>query len=262
MGTRERRQRQIVDREQLFLSAARELIREEGLLKLQMSRLAERCEYAVGTLYQHFASKEDLLVALVTQSVREHAGLFERVGRWKAGTRERMFGIGVADMIFVRRNPDHFRLAQYALCEVVWQAASAQRREQLLQANKPVAGVVTGIVEEAVRAGDLALRGQTPQELTTGLWSLAFGFHNLAHAEGVLEDFTVHEPYRVMCRHMQHLLNGCGWQPLADPSDTRALERLIRRVSDEVFGDLCEDRARPARRAAARASRREKEAWT
>lgn len=250
MGTKERRQRQVADREQQLLAGARELIREDGLLSLQMSKLAERCEYAVGTLYQHFESKEDLLVALTTQSVCEHASLFRRVAEWKAGTRERMFAIGVADMIFVRRNPEHFRLAQYALCEVVWKAASAQRREALLAANKPVAATVAGIVDEAVAAGDLDLKGQSPQELTSGLWALSFGFHNLTHAEGVLEDFTVREPYRLMCRHIQHLLNGCGWKPLADPADMRALDRLIRRISDEVFGDLCQQSsARSSRRA-------------
>ena len=255
MGTKERRQRQVADREQQVLAAAHELIRAEGLLNLQMSKLAERCEYAVGTLYQHFASKEDLLVALTTQSVAEHASMFRRVAEWKAGTRERMFGIGVADMIFVRRNPGHFRLAQYALCEVVWKAASPLRREALLAANQPVAGVVAELVREAVKAGDLDLRGQTPQELTSGLWALSFGFHNLTHAEGVLEEFTVREPYRLMCRHIQHLLNGCGWKPLADPADTGALDRLIRRVSDEVFGDLCKTDVAPAPRRASRAAR-------
>jgi AcrR family transcriptional regulator len=246
VGTKERRQRQIADREQLFLDAARELIREDGLLKLQMSPLAERCEYAVGTIYQHFASKEDLLVALTTQNVREHAELFQRVAQWRARPRERMFAIGVADMIFVQRNPDHFRLAQYALCEVVWQAASPARREALLAANKPIAACVAGIVEEAVAAGDLDRHGQSPQELTTGLWSLSFGFHNLAHAEGLLEDFSVREPYRLMCRHTQHLLNGFGWKPLADPGDRRALDQLIGRVKQEVFADLCQARGRTA----------------
>ena len=62
VGTKERKLRQLEARELLVLDAARSLICENGLLKLQMSRIAEKCEYAVGTLYQHFAGKEDLLV--------------------------------------------------------------------------------------------------------------------------------------------------------------------------------------------------------
>lgn len=239
MSTQERRQRHFAEREQLFLEAARGLIRDQGLLNLQMSKLAEQCEYAVGTLYQHFASKEDLLLALTTAQAQEHAQLFQRVAEWKAGSRERMFAIGVADTIFVHRNPEHFRIAQYALCEVVWRAASADRREDFLAVTQPIGDIVVAIVEAAEAAGDLNLRGLSPQQISTALWSLSHGTHNLVHVEGLLEGFSVHAPYRLMCRHMQVLLNGFGWQPLADPGDEMALNALIERIRREVFADIC-----------------------
>lgn len=239
MGTRERRQRHFAEREQLFLDTARALIRDQGLLNLQMSKLAEQCEYAVGTLYQHFASKEDLLLALTTAQAQEHAELFRRVASWQAGTRERMFAVGVADMIFVHRNPEHFRIAQYALCEVVWRAASADRREDFLAATQPIGEIVVGIVESAVAAGDLHLNGLGPSQVSTALWSLTYGTHNLVHVEGLLEDFSVRAPYRLMCRHLQVLLNGFDWRPLADPADEAALAALIERIRREVFADLC-----------------------
>lgn len=237
MGTRERKQREFAEREQGFLSAAFELIREDGLLNLQMSRVAERCEYAVGTLYLHFSCKEDLLLALVTDRVREHVDLFRRAGDWKAPSRDRMFAIGVADMIFVRRHPEYFRIAQYSLCEVVWKAASPERRQAFLDVTDPVGQVVVGIVNDAVAAGDLDLRGQSPQALATGQWSLCSGFHNLVHAEGVLEDFTVREPYQLMCRHIQYLLNGLGWKPLIEVGHDAPLTALIDRVCKEVFNE-------------------------
>lgn len=242
MGTKERRQRQFAEREQLFLDRARELIREHGLLNLQMSRLAEKCEYAVGTLYQHFASKEDLLLALTTVQAQEHTELFRRVADWKTLSRERMFAIGVADKIFVQRNPDHFRISQYALCEVVWHAASPDRREDFLAACQPIGQCVVGIVEDAVRQGDLPLNGLNAQELCTGVWALCNGTHNLVHTEGVLEEFAIRDAYRLMCQHIQIMLNGFGWKPLVDPADAPATDRLIQRIKKEVFHDFCCDR--------------------
>ena len=56
-----RRQREIALREQAFLDQAQALIQRDGLLSLQMARIAEESGYAIGTLYKHFASKEDLL---------------------------------------------------------------------------------------------------------------------------------------------------------------------------------------------------------
>ena len=86
MGTKERRERQFQEREQRLLTAARQLIVRDGLLNLQMAKLAEISEHAMGTLYQHFASKEDLLVALMTESVAEQAVLFQKASAWKAST--------------------------------------------------------------------------------------------------------------------------------------------------------------------------------
>jgi AcrR family transcriptional regulator len=240
VGTRERRQREFLDREQLFLAAARELIREQGLLNLQMSRIAEKCEYAVGTLYLHFSSKEDLLLALTTETAKEHVQLFSRAAAWQAGSRDRMFAIPVADSIFVRRNPEFFRIAQFALCEVVWLAASAERREDFLElATKPVGAVVQGIIEDAVTCGDLELGGLSQEALSLGFWALTNGTHNLVHAEGVVESFQRQDPYRLLCRHVNVMLNGFGWKPLVNPHDEAALDALIHRIENEVFHDCC-----------------------
>lgn len=241
MGTKERRQREFEDRERVFLDCARDLIRDEGLLNLQMSRIAEKSEYAVGTLYKHFASKEDLLLALSAVDTEKHVQMFQRAAQWKASPRDRMAAIAVADMIFVRRNPDYFRLGQYVFTEVVWGAASPERRAASLTASEPIGDVVVGIVNDAVAAGDLDLNGLSAEELCTGLWALSAGTHSLVHAEGVLEDFNVREPYRLMCLHTQIMLNGYGWRPLVDVGDGAALDALIKRISNEVFDDLCSE---------------------
>jgi AcrR family transcriptional regulator len=241
MGTRERRQREVAEREDLFLDAAFELIRQDGLLNLQMARIAEKSEYAVGTLYLHFASKEDLLLALITRVFRDYIGLVRRAEAWKAPSRDRMFAVGVADMVFVRRYPEYFRIAQYSLCEVVWQAASPARRQTFLEANDPLVEIVAGIVEDARRAGDLDPSGQTAQEMAVGVWALCNGYHNLVHAEGILDDFSVHDPYPLMCRHLQGLLDGFRWKPISQSADAAAFDALIERVRREVFDESCDE---------------------
>lgn len=239
MGTRERRQRELDHREQLILETARELIRAEGLLNLQMARVAEKCEYAVGTLYQHFASKEDLLLTLTCQDILDHAAMIDRVLIWPATPRERMFALAVADSIFARRCPDHFRIAQYVFCEVVWKAASPERRQAVLEAQAPISAAAMAIVEEAVAAGSLRLQGLSPAELCLAMWSQVVGMHNLVHAEGVLRGMTeVKDAYRLMCRHLQALFNGLGWGPEMDPDDAVSLDDLIDRISREVFHDV------------------------
>ncbi|MGQ0620972.1 MAG: TetR/AcrR family transcriptional regulator [Panacagrimonas sp.] len=226
----------------MLLDNALDLIRESGLLNLQMARIAAKAEYAVGTVYLHFASKEDLLLALLTRALGDYQELLDRVAAWQAPSRDRMFAIGVADMIFVRRHPDYFRVFQYSLSEAAWQAASPERRQGFLQGNDPLVEVLVRIVEDARRAGDLEPEGQTAQEMGIGLWALCSGYHFYAHAEGIMEDFSVHDPYPLMCRHIQALLDGYRWKPLSDPADRGATDRLIEQIRNEVFEDVCNAR--------------------
>jgi hypothetical protein len=165
------------------------------------------------------------------------AELFERAARWQAPSRDRLFGVAVGDMIFARRYPEYFRLAQYVFTEVVWRAASSDRRRQALEASKPIGAAVFRIFQDAVEAGDLEPRGLTLAELMVGPWTLCLGMHTLVHAEGMLQQYEVRDPYRLLMRHVHHLLNGYGWRPLFDPADDAALDALIERICREVFAD-------------------------
>lgn len=235
MGTQERKQREFAAREQLFLDTARRLIREEGLLTLQMARLARACDYATGTLYQHFASKEDLLVALATQRLREHCALFCKVAVWPAGTRERMFALTVADEQFSHRHPTYTRLMQYVFTEVVWETASLARRQALTDELKPVVAAITGVVEQAVAAGEVKPGVLSSHELMLGPWAVCHGMQSLLQTRGLLEQLSIDAPRRSIYVHAQVLLNGLGWQPLFDVSDEAALDALVARIGREVL---------------------------
>jgi AcrR family transcriptional regulator len=238
MGTKERRQREISEREQRFLTKAWELILQDGLLNLQMARVAEACDYATGTLYQHFASKEDLLVAIACVKSTLRAGLFERAARWRAPSRDRVFAAIVADMLFARHYPDYFRLTQFVTTEVIWGAASSARRQAALDSCRPIGDAVFCIFRDAVGAGDLDPRGLSVAELMVGPWTLCSGMHTLVHAEGMLQQYEVRDPYRLLMRHAHNLFNGYGWRPLFDPADDRALDALVAQIICELFGDL------------------------
>lgn len=246
MSTKDRRLRERAEREQRFLDKAQELIQRDGLLSLQMSRIAEECDYATGTLYQHFASKEDLLVALATRNSLSRVDLFERAARWHGPTRERMLAIALADLMVIREQPEHFRLAQFVWTDVIWGAASPASRQCSLEASAPLGALVDGIVLDAIAAGDLpANLGLPPQAVAIGPWTLSLGLHTLTLAEGLLEGRALGDPYRLLMKHLHFLLNGYGWQPLFDPADDDALDTLNTRLCREVFDSPCPQSFRP-----------------
>ncbi len=235
MGTRERRQREFETREQLFLDTARQLIREEGLLTLQMARLARVCDYATGTLYQHFSSKEDLLVALASQRLNEHCALFCKVAEWDAPTRDRMFALTVIDECFSRLHPTYSKLMQYVFTEVVWETSSLERREALTAHLAPVIKAITGVVEEAIEREEVDAGVLNAQEMMLGPWAVCHGMQSLLQTRGLLAQLDIRAPRETIYAHAQILLNGMNWQPLFDLGDQAALDAKVERVEKELL---------------------------
>ncbi|HET9067464.1 MAG TPA: helix-turn-helix domain-containing protein, partial [Amaricoccus sp.] len=72
IGTGERRSRELDGREQALLDAAVALMDRDDWEAVTVEEIARRAEHAKGTVYRHFASKDDLYARLVTD--------------WSAGT--------------------------------------------------------------------------------------------------------------------------------------------------------------------------------
>ncbi|WP_202410490.1 TetR/AcrR family transcriptional regulator [Pseudomaricurvus sp. HS19] len=240
MGVQDRKKRQFAEREALFLDRAWAMIERDGLLNLQMARLAAECEYAVGTLYLHFSCKEDLLVALATRTVGQRMELYERAALWSAPHRHRLLAILVAEVLYAQSAPENFRLVQYASTPAVWMAASAARREAALEASKPLGSLVLGVAAAAVADGDVSCSALQPHELTSGLWAMTEGMHVLVGAAGLLDAHSVPRPYQLLLVNAHALLNGLGWQPLIALDDEAAQKALAERIVLEVFPELAQ----------------------
>ena len=73
------RERQRQEREDLILRAAADLFVERGFHDTSMEDIAARVGIAKGTVYLHFASKEDLALALVDQAARRFASTLDAI---------------------------------------------------------------------------------------------------------------------------------------------------------------------------------------
>lgn len=63
------RQRQV--RKDAILDAAHDLLVEQGYMEMSMDDLAARVGVSKATLYQHFPSKEDLVIHVIVRSMRQ-----------------------------------------------------------------------------------------------------------------------------------------------------------------------------------------------
>ena len=66
-----RREKEKLEQRRLMLDAALELFSQKGYHDTSMHEIAEKSEFAIGTLYKFFKNKEDLYKALVRERARE-----------------------------------------------------------------------------------------------------------------------------------------------------------------------------------------------
>ncbi|HEY0982244.1 MULTISPECIES: TetR/AcrR family transcriptional regulator [unclassified Schlesneria] len=227
-----RKQRQIKEREQLFLQVARKLLIEQGYAGLSMDQLAEATEYSKGTVYQHFSTKEDLVTALAIESMERRVELFLRAEQFVGRSRERLAAIGVADEIFSRLEPHHYHSEFIIKLANLRERASAERREALDRLESACFGTVLRIVQAGVDAGELRPTVDS-RELVYSVITMALGTHMTAlHYCPMLKEFEIQDPVKVLMKGIHTLLDGFDWKPLSGEWN---YEVSRQRVLSEIF---------------------------
>lgn len=237
MSTTTRKQRERQAREELILDLAYEMVVAEGYLGLNMDRLAAAAEYSKGTLYQHFTSKEDILLALTGRTLQIRSAMFKRATAFEGRTRERLLAVGVADELFVRLYPGHFRIESLVKANSIWEKASAERQQQMQQLEQWCLRLVNELVSEAAVLGDLSQQHDIPlEQITFGLWTMSLGVHTLFAAVEPLETAGISNPYGQLRRNAHLYLDGLGWRPLFTEWD---YEVTYQRIRTEIFAAEC-----------------------
>lgn len=233
MSTKERRRREVLSREALILATATEMLAEEGFFGLSMDRLAEAVEYSKPTLYAHFESKEDLVLAAVNESLRRRVELFTRATRMSGRAREAMMAVGVADGLFVHNYRGLFRVEQLFRESSIWEKSSEKRRKEHEHIGQGCMGAMASIVLRAIEDGDLDPKRYRPEVICDGLRNLSIGTHAWALAQP-RDRKELAAIYSGLFRNQHALLDGAQWHPLFTEWDYHA---SYRRAMSEVFPD-------------------------
>ena len=234
MGTLTRKQREVHERELMLLDLSRKMLIADGYAGLNMDRLAEAAEYSKGTIYQHFATKEDLVTALALQTMERRTLLFARAATFQGRPRERFMAIGVADELFVRLYPHYYRSEMIIKMADLEDRASAERLETLKRLECSCLSNVSAIIDDAIAQGDLTLPPSIkPAEVAYAVFTLAIGTQTSIHIfRTVLENLAIDDPLAASRNSMQALLDGLGWHPLRSEWD---YDSTLTRIAREVF---------------------------
>ncbi|QDT35661.1 TetR/AcrR family transcriptional regulator [Stratiformator vulcanicus] len=229
-----RKQREFEQREALILDVARRLLNDRGYFGFNMDDIAAEIEYSKGTVYQHFKSKEDVLMGLAAAATGKRVEMFARAATFQGRPRERMTAIGCAAQLFVRLFPDHFRVEQVLQMSSIRGKTAEVRQEKLMASEGRCMAIIAGIIRDGIAHGDLSLpKDEPPENIGFGLWSLCMGGYTIAHGAPVAE-LGITDPYRAIVHNYHHYLDGIRWEPLSTAFDHDA---VWERAGRELFSE-------------------------
>jgi AcrR family transcriptional regulator len=217
-----------------LLRAVRRLIRGGGFNELSMARIAELTGYTRKTVYNHFANLEDAVVAVSLQSTTRRADLVSRAALFRGGSRERISGIGYIARAVLPYHQRH----EVLLSAIDMDRVPEDRRRRLRAQEDRLLAVNTGVIRDAVAAGDLELPSElTPEQLALTLAQMEIGPTVLALRGWGVGEYSSEASLEVFAYTVGLLLDVLGWRPLSTEFDYGA---SIRRMWREIFPDLFE----------------------
>jgi AcrR family transcriptional regulator len=229
--TFQRKERERAVREELILDHGGRLLLRDGFQNLNLDELAAAIEYSKGTIYQHFDSKEDLVLAIATRALKERADLFERAATFKGRTRERIRAMGFACCQFAVMHRDYFSIEMTLKSPSFWEKASeARRTAHGVQAGRLMQTMIA-IINEAMACGDLPAGVRAP-EVMLSLIAITCGSHIAASQPDIQMFCAIDNPIAALRRNQDLVVDGWGWKPLLADWDYAATDR---RIKAEVF---------------------------
>ncbi|WP_114764240.1 TetR/AcrR family transcriptional regulator [Vibrio rhodolitus] len=228
-----KKQQAIADREVELILLAKSLVQEQGFSNLTMDKLTALSPYSKGTIYNHFCSKEDVIIALCIHSLKSEALLFARAAEFDGSSREQVIAMHVSYRIYARMEPVLSTCAIMAKSPWVLEKASSERVKQMNELEEQVVAYADGLVQEAVAAGDLKFSaGIGSDSIVFANWSIAFGSNALAQNASQSHCISrLQDPFTVL-NNANMLLDGLNWQPLSSEWDYR---KTWQRVEQELF---------------------------
>lgn len=209
-------------REKEIVETTIRLLSQRGFLDLRMADIAKETSYSMGTIYSHFESKEDLLVACAYALILEHKVLFNAIGSQPISAIEKIITTAQCSWQISMRHPDLIEIDNLSLMPSVWRRATKQRAHELNQLHVELAQLFLGIVFEAIETSldgyealDRPEIEQLANYLTHGMWGLCVGLSSTAqsgYASTLCPDQGDDESDRYFATNYTNFLKGYGWR--------------------------------------------------
>jgi TetR/AcrR family fatty acid metabolism transcriptional regulator len=201
------KERQRHEREQLILSAAGELLLERGYHDTSIDDIAARVGISKGTVYLHFAGKEELVLALIERNMRQFSAALDEILSAPGSPRAKLEA--TLRRIYGDMPNRHSQLRATIFQDPALMGRMAERRCAFTSIWHQWMRRVAQVFDEGKASGDFDPTLPTPVLVTLfGNLLSPHGYHSLVVEEGMTID-------EVLTHVTQFFFRGIAPTPLA-----------------------------------------------
>lgn len=224
------------EREKELIHTAHELVDLHGFANLTMDKLVDASVFSKGTIYKHFSSKEDLLVALGIHSISLNLELMNKALNYDGCSREKALALHFAYQLFGRLEPALFSCVLSTKSPAVVEKASAERLALFFQKEQEIAQICDTIFRQGIADKSLALANSLSiEQLSFASWSFSFGTNLLLNNAGECHGVSRISNHNVLLTNINLLFDGMNWQPLSTNFDYQTTWRNLESYFSEYI---------------------------
>ena len=165
MPRRSLKERQRQEREELILQASEEVLLEKGYQDASMDEIAARVGIAKGTLYLHFAGKEDLVIALIEREMQTFFKVIEDIIASHTPSRTTLEAI--LRVMYTGLLGKRFQLLSLLVESGDIRPQLLEKRESLRHSKECIAQAITRLLEQGKATGEFDCTIPTAVMLST-----------------------------------------------------------------------------------------------
>lgn len=211
-------------REEHIVNAASQVIKEQGFAALTMDKVVSKVPYAKGSVYKHFNSIEEILLAISNSGAHHLISLLERARNYSGNSRQRYLARAQAYFLYSQLHPVEFICELDAISPAVLEKASERHRTEGQLILNRFYKLSAEFVEQGVLEGTLVLPADiSARRVAKTSWSMEFGVSSYAIAAsfGAKRDAKTDalKLQQDLCWMVNVFLDGLNWQPITENKD-------------------------------------------
>jgi AcrR family transcriptional regulator len=168
-----RKEREKLAKRQAILKAARQVFAAKGLHAATLDEIADKAEFAKGTLYCYFKSKEDLFQSMLADEIARFEEELRRVLEERKPVPERIEDIVRTMLHLFQENVDLMRLLTQERPGMPGYQCGIQAEDRLQPAFQRLSDMMASLVREGIRTA--GFRKLDPVRAAVAVFNLVHG---------------------------------------------------------------------------------------